>query len=87
MTLNHRPADERQRDVTERVATAALLAVLALGAVEQVRYRWTRAHHTAHRWWADVEHGVRDDMLRAELRTVAGVLIPVIGSRAGRRQP
>lgn len=71
----------------ENLAKAALVVVMALGAAEQVRYRWGRAHRTADRWWADVEHRGRDDLLRNELRTIAGQLVPVIGSRVGRPRP
>lgn len=68
-------ANGRELDFTERLAKAALAVVIVLGAAEQVGYRWGRAHHTAHRWWADVEHRGRDDLLR----TVAGLLAPVAG--------
>lgn len=77
----------RERDLAEQLAKAAFVLVIALGVAEQMRYRWGRAHLRAHRWWADVEHRSRDEMLRTELRTIAGELVPLIGSRVGRRQP
>lgn len=77
-------ADQWERDTMQQVAKAALLVVVALGAAEQVRYRWGRAQRTAGRWRADVEHHERDALLRTELRSIAGQLAPVVGARVGR---
>jgi hypothetical protein len=85
MTVLHRPAGAPERDLVERLAKAAFLVVIALGATEQVRYRWDRAHRAVDRWWADVEHRERDELLRSEMRAIAGHLAPVIASRIGRR--
>ena len=82
--MTMRQSQQQQHEMLARVITAAFVVVVALGAAEQVRYRWGRAHRAADRWWADVEHRERDELLRAELRTVAGELVPVIGSRFGR---
>jgi hypothetical protein len=85
MTVLHRPAGAPERDLVERLAKAAFLVVIALGATEQVRYRRDRAYRAIDGWWSDVQHRERDQLLRSELWAIAGQLTPTIASRIGRR--
>jgi hypothetical protein len=85
MRVGHRSAASPERDLVEQLAKAAFLVVVALGATEQVRYRRDRAFRAVDRWWADVQHRERDQLLRSEMRTIAGQLTPMLASRIGRR--
>lgn len=75
------------------ILEASVIALVLLGAAEQVRHVRRRFGRTMHRAWQDVEHHERELLLRRALGLLAAELIPVAvevsqtPGRSGRRAP